>query len=561
MKKLSILFATTLLILLSTSQILFAELEVYPGLPADTLKSTKYGVQVRQGGDYVDSYVYEYIKNYGSDATLNDPYNISNAGKRNALTDANHWTTFSFDGNNVEVQVTLASGDISSCEVFPKSSGIEAVIADGKATLTIDDPLTKLYLLVNNNKKHPLFIFADPMEESVPSEGSADVLYYGPGMHNIGLNYTPATTIKTIYIAGGAYVQGNIYTNNRSDITVRGRGILSGGGIKFNPNNTPDAHIYFNGSGSNQLIEGITIMKPIHYHVLSRGTFDVDNIKCFSWNNTTDGWGGGDASTCRNSFFKVNDDVFKIYDDDQVIEDNMVYFQTNGLVCQFGWSGQNAQNCRVENIEIVEDNQRESTYPTSEYHPIVGWTNANSALRHTGHKFIGFTADNGVGKLLGFDMDQAVQVDIRIQDWKIKSYKEGMIYSVPSGGSIDVDFYNVKVNGQCVSDDDVKEETGNITLSYLSCTSVDAQTSFAESNEPATFPVPFHDELWIDGLNPDYSYSVKIIGLSGEVIKETQVQNEGIINLVTSDLANGFYLIQIQHEQQITTLKTFKTRN
>lgn len=44
-----------------------------------------------------------------------------------------------------------------------------------KISVEFDDDIT-----------HPLLVFADPLEENVPSRGAPGVIYFGPGVHEIG---------------------------------------------------------------------------------------------------------------------------------------------------------------------------------------------------------------------------------------------------------------------------------------------------------------------------------------------------------------------------------------
>lgn len=514
-----------------------AQLVTYPGLPNNKLKSGDYTVRVKlSGGSYVNSYVYEYMKNVGTNATTSDPYNIANAAKRDALTNSNHWTTFSFGGNSVVVEITKTSGSISHCDVLPARYNLSATYANGKAYITIPSASKKIYVEVDGNIEEPLFLFADPLETNVPSSSDPTVEYYGPGIHNIGVNHTPASGITTVYVAGGAYVQGNIYTNNRSNLTIRGRGVISGEGIAFNVNNRVDAHIFFEGSTSGCKIEGITIMKPIHYHVLSRGQYDVDNIKCFSWNNTTDGWGGGygsaNPSTCTNSFFKVNDDVFKLYGDNYTITDNVVYHQTNGHIIQFGWGGQSSRNSTVSRVDIVRTSETEPTYPASEGHPIVGWASANTGTYQTGHVFDDFTAVNGMSRL--FDIDAGGSNIFTCSNWDIASTRMQSV--IPSNA--DIDLTCVYVDGSCVTSAEF-DNPGAVTINCSSCGAIDDPPA-APTGVSATAGDGFVTLTWNANTEDDFSRYAIFKGTSSTSlswyqgsITQTQFTDNSVTNGTT----------------------------
>ena len=52
--------------------------------------------------------------------------------------------------------------------------------------------------------KQPLFIFADPPEENAPSAQAPGVLYFGPGVHDVGETDGYLSSDTTVYLAGGA---------------------------------------------------------------------------------------------------------------------------------------------------------------------------------------------------------------------------------------------------------------------------------------------------------------------------------------------------------------------
>lgn len=525
-----------------------AQLNVYPALPGNKLESGDYTIRVQQnGGNYESSYVYEYQKNNGNNATTNDPYNISNNGKVNALTDSNHWTCFSFGGNPVTVEIAKLSGSISECKVFPKRYNLSATYSGGKAYITIPNPNKKIYLEIDGNIEQPLFIFADKLETNVPSPSDPNVVYFAAGIHDLGLNYTPPSNISAIYIAGGAYVTGNIYTNNRDNLTVRGRGILSGEGTQFRINGGVSAHIFFDGGNSdNCKVEGITIMKPIHYHLLSRGQFDVDNVKCFSMNNTTDGWGAGygsgNPSSCINSFFKVNDDVWKLYGDNFVIQDNVVYQQTNGHVFQFGWGGQESQNSQIDRIDIVRSSETESTYPAGEGHPIIGWANANTGKIQTGHIFNDIVVENGISRV--FDIDNGGTVNIQMNNFTINNTVKQSV--LPSTG-MTINMNCVVVDGSCIETSEFNNSNGiNINCNNCAALSLD---EIGKLENVKLFPNPASNTLNLNNYSNNF-LDVEIINMNGQVVYQ-QKHAIGISKISVNNLSKGIYIVILYNNNTV----------
>ncbi|MCZ6674921.1 MAG: immunoglobulin domain-containing protein [Verrucomicrobia bacterium] len=424
----------------------------HPGLPGDLMKSSRYVIGARLGENQVfgESATLEYATNFGGSNILNDPYNISNATDRNALADVSHWTSVSYgnNGNPLQFEVALSSEEaITSCEVYPGRYQVPATIEDGKAYLTIHAPNRYLYLVINGNKEHPLFLFVDPLEENPPSNGDEGVLYYGPGIHDIGKNFTLPENIHTVYIALGAYLKGSIFANGRSDISVRGRGILSG--ESYGLDSEVNAAIHFDGLGTNQLIEGITSIRSLKYHIISRGTLTTRNVKCLSYNTTTDGIVAGVNSLIEHSFFKVNDDVIKLYYDNQIVRDIVVYHQTNSPVFEFGWSGQESKNSLVQRIDIVEDNTL-GVNVTGQ--AILGWThNSKAGGAQKGHIFEDIRAENGKKRLMHLNIDNAPGlVEIICRNWSIRETEDTSDLFAVSPGRIKIAFENVIVDGQHV---------------------------------------------------------------------------------------------------------------
>jgi hypothetical protein len=121
---------------------------------------------------------------------------------------------------DVEVKVLPAwpHGPVKSAVVRPLRHGIKP---DASLKFRIEKP-GKFSFEPNGSVTAPLFIFANPPAEKPP----AGATVFGPGVHDIGL-YKPKSD-STIYLAGGAYVYGQIEVEGVTNVTVCGRGILDG---------------------------------------------------------------------------------------------------------------------------------------------------------------------------------------------------------------------------------------------------------------------------------------------------------------------------------------------
>jgi hypothetical protein len=119
--------------------------------------------------------------------------------------------------------VVKASENINNFIIRPKSWHIDARVNGKELSFTITGP-QKLYIEINNLPH--LAIFADPPEEHPRKKGDRGVIYYGPGVHNLGKTYLVSN--MTMYISAGAVVNADLSGRNLSNVNIEGRGILQG---------------------------------------------------------------------------------------------------------------------------------------------------------------------------------------------------------------------------------------------------------------------------------------------------------------------------------------------
>ncbi|BFM05613.1 Ig-like domain-containing protein [Halioxenophilus aromaticivorans] len=344
------------------------KLVTYPASDVITqkFKSNRFGVKVTQNGATKNSFVYE----------EDNSSKHSWAGNYGYMQEANHWTTFSFSGA-VNVEASRLDGKkISSCVIRPKALKINPTIAGNKCSFRLNKPvkvsveidetskitqhIDKMGQITKKIVKHPLFVFADAMEQDIPKAGDKNVVYFKPGIHEIGKQYQiPNNT--TVYIAGGAYVIGSFTTKNKnpSNVTIRGRGILSGGGLgegKSEKVGWKNHAVDFSKGrkGKGLVVEGITITDPLRSCILSYSQVDVKNTKLFSWRHRNDGIVAGNGSLIENNFLKVQDDNIKLYYGNQTVRNNVIWQQTSGAVFKFAWDLKGvSKNIKVSNIDII----------------------------------------------------------------------------------------------------------------------------------------------------------------------------------------------------------------
>ena len=328
---------------------------VYPALTNNQYRSDIYEVIVSQAGQSQTSYVYK------SSRDVDNKYQV-------LTTDANHWTSFSFSGP-VTVKIKLRDGAvIKSASVHPLAKQIHATITDNTVAFTLTNP-ANLYVEVDGKPRAPLFIFANPPEVNVPTATTTNVIYFGPGVTDLGTKTIKITAGQTVYLAGGAYVKGRIiinggaYGKGRENVTnqnngqpasVRGRGILSGIGIREKRAVFSQYMI----SGNNLEVEGIVLTDSPGPGCVCDGRLTAENIKLLAWTMCSDGIHGGNGSLVKDCFLKVNDDNIHFHSAGMKAIDNVVWLQEFGSALQMGWNVSKSVNGELaDGLDIIGDDR------------------------------------------------------------------------------------------------------------------------------------------------------------------------------------------------------------
>ena len=230
----------------------------------------------------------------------------------------------SFDMQS-RVDVTITSPEVvKSIKILPTSFGIVPKVHGKTITVTLDEP-KHVTVEVNGNWQESLHIFANPFEKDIPNPDDPDVVYFGPGVHD--LTNLSVGDNTTIYIAGGAYIRGAMdpdpkpvqvgprdmllptFKLSGKNITIRGRGIIEQADI---PRSKRRYTIMVHDS-EDVTIEGIICLDPSRWTIPIERSKDVhvDNIKIIGWRGNSD---GVDISSSvdvlvENCFLRTFDDL------------------------------------------------------------------------------------------------------------------------------------------------------------------------------------------------------------------------------------------------------------
>ena len=323
-----------------------AQLVTYPeGLKAGMQHNDDYTVRVRvPGGEWKD--LFEYNVSVDMD-------NVQSA------------SMVQFDmGSPVEVMVKKNNGLIQDVQIRPLVNGIRHTVNQNTILFTLEKPR---YLSVefNGDRLHNLHLFANPLETETYSESSADVMYFGPGIHrpqDVPNNQIRIPSNTTVYLAPGAVVKAKLLIDKAENVRIIGRGILD----------HPLRGIEVTYS-KNVLVDGITIVNPDHYTVFGGETtgLTIKNLKSFSCK----GWSDGiDLMCCNevlidNVFMRNSDDCIAVYahrwnyygGSKNITLQNSILWADIAHPVNIGGHGNSAdevgetvENITVRNIDILE---------------------------------------------------------------------------------------------------------------------------------------------------------------------------------------------------------------
>ncbi len=234
---------------------------------------------------------------------------------RGVETEALMQTAFaSFDMDSPTEVKVVSAAPVEKAVVRPLSKGITPTVQGNVITFKIAQP-GQYVLELNGDWKQALQVFANPPEKDVPNPHDPNVIYFGPGIHEVETVVVPSG--KTLYLADGAILY-STYTKGKSDtrpvvmvdgdnIRVRGRGIIDASKCPFHTRSLMTVH------GKNIEIEGITVRDTTIWSVPVGGAENVKftNFKLFGWCGNSDGI---DITSSRNvtvekSYLRTADDL------------------------------------------------------------------------------------------------------------------------------------------------------------------------------------------------------------------------------------------------------------
>jgi hypothetical protein len=200
-------------------------------------------------------------------------------------------------------KITITSPEaIRKIRILPSSLNIKPVIKGNSAIFEVEGP-KNLTVEINGEWIRALHIFINSPETDVPDKNDPNVIYFGPGIHEI--SHLVIGDNKTLYIAGGAIIRAIIkpeeefrisgYSGLKTyspsielrgkNIKVHGRGIIDASGC------TTHARNMIMVRGSNISIEGIILRDSPTWTIPVRecDSVHINNVKLIGYRANADG--------------------------------------------------------------------------------------------------------------------------------------------------------------------------------------------------------------------------------------------------------------------------------
>ncbi|MCY2993848.1 MAG: glycosyl hydrolase family 28 protein [Planctomycetota bacterium] len=291
------------------------------------------------------------------------------------------FTTFDFEGT-VRIQITCPEA-VRSAKVLPASYGIQPSIHGKLISLQLDKP-RPLTIEINDTWVGALHIFGNPPEINVPRPDDPHVIFYGPGIHEVGSLTVPSG--KTVYVAGGAIVRGVIkpdekfhvssysglktyaptFTLKGEKIVFRGRGIVDGSHCTTHARNLLVVR------GQDIQIEGVILRDSSTWTIPIRqcDRVTVKNVKLLGYRANSDGIDICNSRdvTVDGCFIRTLDDLIVVKSDQgqgevrKVVAKNCVLWNEVAHALSVGAElRENVDDVLFTDCDIIHDLGREWT--------------------------------------------------------------------------------------------------------------------------------------------------------------------------------------------------------
>ena len=318
----------------------------YPDYPASVDRDGLYTVSVSQGSKSENLLVYNECASYSE-------YDVTSTSRSLGVIDSNRRFcefAFAFQAVTVNIQVNKK---FNSYVVSPTSKGFASSYSNGVISVTIDKP-TQFVVILDNDYKTALSVFADAPETDIPTKGATNVVYVEgdsvitlpdsqPSLVTyVGTNnevMVVHTDRTKIYLAPGAILKKRIFISRDQELG-NGYGVkVYGRGAILDPNsdyNTSDPRqwtslsltdCYDPSTGATKSynpmkavvnvysygfrMEDVKVLDARNFNVLvaQESGNGIDNVKLLSTEMSTDGFMISGNHKVTNSFVYNGDNA------------------------------------------------------------------------------------------------------------------------------------------------------------------------------------------------------------------------------------------------------------
>jgi len=324
-------------------------------------QSELFRVEVKIGGNWVDTDAYQYSRQSKDFSWYYD------------LFPTVHWTTIGVsESYQTDIRITRlnrpsGSDPFVSVELLPSRYSKNMAWDEDTISFSIEQN-EKVYVRTNDQDFDTLFVSAIPLKSPVPD----GALYFGPGQHDIGIDYELQPSDRVVYLDGGSWVIGSLHLNSvGADVRVIGPGVLSGEfdlweNVSVLPWEDTMPWMMIHTDYEEQCpafdvrIEGITIVASPFFNLsfnCLNGAKYIDNLHIISpWTYNTDGLGVGSRGQITNTFVFNNDDTIHaeyLYDGSMSVS-NSVFAGRNPFLIGYGYfTDSDPHEAVISNVDVL----------------------------------------------------------------------------------------------------------------------------------------------------------------------------------------------------------------
>lgn len=266
--------------------------------------------------------------------------------------------------DTVTVVVESPAEHISEAVIRPIAKNARWELKDDKIYLRMA-PKDRYVVEINGAAENTLLLFANPIDNAKPAKDSPDVVFFEAGK-SYDQGKITLKSGQTLYLEGGAFVNGHIYAENATDIKILGPGMLN-----CFPGNENAVNIK---KSSGVEMRDLIVLNTSAYGIRCGESSDIvaDNVKSYACASelTTDGVENDsfDIHACCNvrhlhCFCYCHDDTYCIKTekwqfsgkcDNVLYEDCIGWNVLGGNTFEIGWeTGQDVSNVTYRDIYSV----------------------------------------------------------------------------------------------------------------------------------------------------------------------------------------------------------------